>query len=325
MTRSRINSISVKIQLKGDSSLRIVMIIKVIMMKIRVGSRDSKLAVIQSQLVMEAIRTFHPEIELELVTMKTTGDKILDRTLDKVGGKGLFVKELDRALLDGEVDLTVHSYKDMPMELDARLPIAAVSKREDPRDVLVLPEGFKELGEGPIGCSSARRRLQLEKLFPGREVKPVRGNVQTRLSKLDNGEYAALVLAYAGLKRLGLESRVSRVFTEAEMIPAACQGILAVQARGDMDPWFLKEFNDEEAMKLSQAERSFVRTLDGGCSSPVAAYAALEGETLHLTGLYAREDGSGMAVKTVSGALGSGVELAEKLALELKSGKDGNA
>lgn len=295
------------------------------MMKIRVGSRDSKLAVIQSQLVMEAIRKFHPEIELELVTMKTTGDKILDRTLDKVGGKGLFVKELDRALLDGEVDLTVHSFKDMPMELDSRLPIAAVSKREDPRDVLVLPEGVKDLGEGPIGCSSARRRLQLEKLFPGREVKPVRGNVQTRLSKLDSGEYAALVLAYAGLKRLGLEERISRVFTEDEMIPAACQGILAVQARGDMDTWFLKEFNDEETMKLSEAERSFVRTLNGGCSSPVAAYAELDGQALHLTGLYAREDGSGMIVKTVSGTLDSGVDLAEKLALELKSGKDGNA
>lgn len=291
-------------------------------MKIRVGSRDSKLAVIQSQIVMDIIHEHHPEIELELVTMKTTGDKILDRTLDKVGGKGLFVKELDRALLNGEVDLTVHSFKDMPMEVDPRLPIVAVSEREDPRDGLVLPAGKIQMGEGPIGCSSARRRIQLEKMFPGREIKPVRGNVLTRLEKLDRGEYAALVLACAGLNRLGLENRINCIFTEEEILPAACQGILAVQAREDLDTWFLKEFHNEETKLISDAERSFVRTLDGGCSSPVAANAFIEEGTLYLTGLYAEEDGSCMEIKSISGSPENGVELGRKLALELKAGKE---
>ena len=291
-------------------------------MKIRVGSRESKLAVIQSRILMETIHQYHPEIELELVTMKTTGDKILDRTLDKVGGKGLFVKELDRALLEGQVDLTVHSFKDMPMDPDPRLPIVAVSEREDPRDALVLPAGCIQLGEGPIGCSSFRRRLQLAKLFPGREIKPIRGNVLTRLEKLDRGEYAALVLACAGLNRLGLENRINCAFTEEEILPAACQGILAVQAREDMDTWFLREFHDPETKKISDAERSFVRTLDGGCSSPVAANAFIEDQVLYLTGLYAKEDGSCMRIKSISGSPDMGAELGRKLALELKEGKD---
>ena len=150
------------------------------MKTIRVGSRESRLAVVQSELVMDAIRAAHPEVGLELVTMKTTGDKILDRTLDKVGGKGLFVKELDAALLDGRVDLTVHSCKDLPMEEDPRIPLAGFSRREDPRDVLVLPQGAEELDPSrPIGCASARRAVQLRALFPGVAVAPVRGNVLT--------------------------------------------------------------------------------------------------------------------------------------------------
>ncbi len=182
-------------------------------MKIRVGSRESKLAVAQSLLVMEAIRQAHPEVDLELITMKTTGDRILDRTLDQVGGKGLFVKELDRALLDGRVDITVHSMKDLPMELDPRLPLAAVSRREDPRDVLVLPAGATEWDrKKPIGCASARRKLQLQRLYPDCQVLPVRGNVLTRLEKLDHGEYGALVLASAGLRRLGLGTPYQPVF-----------------------------------------------------------------------------------------------------------------
>ena len=176
------------------------------MRTIRVGSRESKLAVIQSELVMDAIRAVRPDLRLELVTMKTTGDKILDRTLDQIGGKGLFVKELDAALLDGRVDLTVHSCKDLPMEVDPAIPLAGFSKREDPRDVLVLPQGVAELDPAkPIGCASARRTVQLNALFPGMKVAPVRGNVLTRLRKLDEGQFSALVLAAAGLKRLGLE------------------------------------------------------------------------------------------------------------------------
>ena len=161
---------------------------------LRAGSRESRLAVVQTELVMEAIRQSDPSLRLELVTMKTTGDKILDRTLDQVGGKGLFVKELDTALLEGRVDFTVHSCKDLPMDLDPRLPLAGFSRRADPRDVLVLPEGVTELDPSkPIGCASARRTLQLRRLFPGQPVAPVRGNVQTRLRKLDEGQYAAPV------------------------------------------------------------------------------------------------------------------------------------
>ncbi|MEG0692081.1 MAG: hydroxymethylbilane synthase, partial [Oscillospiraceae bacterium] len=201
-------------------------------MRIRVGSRESKLAVVQSEIVIDAIKKHMPEAQVELITMKTTGDIILDRTLDKIGGKGLFVKELDRALLNNEVDITVHSFKDMPMEVDEQLPIVAVSKREDPRDVLILPNGHTQLDfSKPIGCSSERRRIQLQKLFPNCAVKPVRGNVQKRLEKLDNGEYSALVLAYAGIKRLELEERIHRIFEVAEILPAACQGILVVQSR----------------------------------------------------------------------------------------------
>ena len=171
---------------------------------LRVGSRDSTLAVIQSRLVMDALQAAHPDVRLELVTMKTTGDKILDRTLDQVGGKGLFVRELDDALRAGRVDLTVHSCKDLPMDLAEDLPIAAFLRREDPRDALVLPQGASEWDARlPAGSASPRRRVQLRELFPAAEVRPVRGNVQTRLRKLDEGGYGALILAAAGMKRLG--------------------------------------------------------------------------------------------------------------------------
>ena len=221
-------------------------------MKIRVGSRESRLAVIQSQIVMEKIKEYNPEIELELVTMKTTGDIILDRTLDKIGGKGLFVKELDRALRNNEVDITVHSGKDVPMEVPEDLPLVAFSKREDPRDVLVLPKGIKEIDfSKPIGCSSARRRVQLKKIFPNCTVMPVRGNILTRLEKLDRGEYSALVLAKAGIKRLGLEERISREFSVDEIIPAACQGILAVQAKVN----FPKAYIAKREKRISEREK----------------------------------------------------------------------
>ena len=256
------------------------------MKKLRAGSRESRLAVVQTELVMAAIREREAACEIELVTMKTTGDKILDRTLDKVGGKGLFVKELDAALLDGRVDFTVHSCKDLPMDLDPRLPLAGFSRRADPRDALVLPVGASELDRSkPIGCASARRALQLKRLFPGQPVAPVRGNVLTRLAKLDGGQYAALVLAVSGLERLGLEGRISRVFSTDEMLPAAGQGILAVQIRAGEDAGYLSAFLDREAADCALAERAFVRRLDGGCSSPVAAFATVEGESLTLRGM----------------------------------------
>ncbi|MEG1720823.1 MAG: hydroxymethylbilane synthase [Pseudoflavonifractor sp.] len=256
------------------------------MTKIKVGSRESILAVVQSELVLAAIRQADPNLETELVTMKTTGDKILDRTLDQVGGKGLFVKELDAALLAGTVDLTVHSCKDLPMETDPRLPLVGFSRREDPRDALILPPGVTQPDPTkPVGCSSRRRALQLGKLFPDLMVASVRGNVQTRLRKLDNGEYSALILAASGLKRLGLEGRISRYFSPEEMLPAAGQGVLAVQMRaGEAHP-YLSEFFDADATDCVAAERAFVRALDGGCSSPIGAYATVAGQELSLEGM----------------------------------------
>ena len=288
------------------------------MKTIRVGSRESKLAVIQSEMVMQAIRDYDSAIRLELVTMKTTGDRILDRTLDKIGGKGLFVKELEAALLDGRADLTVHSCKDLPMEIDPRIPLAGFSRREDPRDVLVYPEGVSEPDwSKPIGCASARRAIQLRTLFPGVEVAPVRGNVQTRLRKLDEGQYSALVLAGAGLKRLGLEGRIARYFSIEEMLPAAGQGILAVQARAGEDLSCLDGFLDEEGASCALAERAFVRKLDGGCSSPIAAHARVEGERIVIEGLYVDEEGRAKR-GSIEGSRSEAETLAERLAEELK-------
>ena len=219
------------------------------MRKVVIGSRESKLAVVQSEMVRTYIQEHAPSTQVEILTMKTTGDKILDKTLDKIGGKGLFVKELDKALLEKRSDISVHSLKDMPMEVPSELPLVAFSKREDPRDVLVLPLGKTELDlTKPIGCSSQRRILQLKELYPDAVCKSVRGNVQTRLAKLDGGEYSALILAAAGLKRSWLENRISRYFETEEMIPAAGQGILAVQGRAGEDVSYLEGFQDENGL-----------------------------------------------------------------------------
>lgn len=289
--------------------------------KIKVGSRESALAVKQSQLAIECIEKYHNNIEIELITMKTTGDIILDKTLDKIGGKGLFVKELDKALKDGAVDITVHSFKDMPMEVDSDLPIVAVSHREDPRDVLILPKGATEIDfSKPIGCSSQRRKIQLEEIFAGKgcTIKPIRGNVLTRLEKLDSAEYSAIVLAYAGIKRLGLENRINRVFETKEMLPAGCQGVMVVQARSGFDTSFLKEFNDIDAQDCTRAERAFIKELDGGCSSPVAAYATVESDAITITGMYVGK--SGLATKkTVTGQRQEGEKLGRALAIEMRN------
>lgn len=287
--------------------------------RVRIGSRESRLAVIQSEMVMDYIRQNHPGMTVELLTMKTTGDKILDRTLDQVGGKGLFVKELDRALLDGRSDLSVHSLKDMPMEVSEELPLLAFSRREDPRDVMVLPEGVSEKDPYlPIGCSSRRRMLQLRKLFPDAIFRPVRGNLQTRLRKLEEGEYGALILAAAGLKRLGLEHRISRYFSTEEVIPAAGQGTLAVQGRKGEDYSFLDGYDDEAARTASLCERAFVSELDGGCSSPVAAYARTEQGMVVLTGLYYDEETGISRTGRISGPAVEAEKLGRKLARRLR-------
>ena len=286
------------------------------MRTIRIGSRESRLAVVQSELVQRYLQ--EQGIDAPIITMKTTGDKILDRTLDQVGGKGLFVKELDAALLDGRSDISVHSLKDVPAEENPRLPLIGYSDREDPRDVLVLPEGETKLNEKlPIGCSSRRRVLQAQKLYPRMGFRSVRGNVLTRLKKLDDGEYSALILAAAGLKRLGLESRINRYFTADEIIPAAGQGILAVQGRKGEAYDFLEGYCDKDAWTAGSAERAFVKLLDGGCSSPVAAHAEILGDEIYLRGLYYNEKDGSYVTGTLRGnkadAESLGRELAETL------------
>ncbi|SFB18220.1 hydroxymethylbilane synthase [Acetitomaculum ruminis DSM 5522] len=289
------------------------------MRKVTAGSRESKLAVIQTEMVMDFIKEHNENVEPVMLTMKTTGDIILDRTLDKVGGKGLFVKELDKALMEKKSDFSVHSLKDMPMEVPDELPLIAFSKREDPRDVFVLPKGVtKWENDKPIGCSSLRRTLQLQKIFPDATFESVRGNVITRLRKLDEGQYSALILAAAGLKRLGFEDRISRYFTTEEMIPSAGQGIIAVQGRIGEDYSYLKDFNDEKSAYAATAERAFVKYLDGGCSSPIAAHAIIDGDELSLSGLYYSEDDRNYVTGKVLGNVKEAEELGIKLAKELK-------
>ena len=289
------------------------------MKPIRIGTRASKLAVIQAEMVRSYL--LERGIPAELVTMTTTGDRILDRTLDKVGGKGLFVKELDAALMDGRSDLSVHSLKDVPMELPDGLPLLGFSKREDPRDALILPEGAEQIDfSKPIGCASSRRILQLKRLFPEARFAPIRGNVQTRLRKLDEGQYSATVLAAAGLKRAGLESRISRIFSTEEMLPAAGQGVLAVQGRADEEYAYLNGFFDADSRDTSLCERAFVAALDGGCTAPTAAFAEIlpDGERILLTGLYSDEETGAVIRRQVTGLRTDAVRLGTQLASEVK-------
>lgn len=283
---------------------------------IRVGSRDSKLAVIQAQMVIDAIKKYDPSLQTELITMKTTGDKILNMTLDAIGGKGLFIKELDEALLNGSVDITVHSFKDMPMELPEQLPIVALSEREDPRDVLIYPEGIQYPSK-PAGCSSKRRTIQLKELG-FQNIAPLRGNVLTRLKKLDEGEYSAIVLAAAGIKRLGLKDRINRYFDTEEIMPAACQGIISVQARKGENTEYLSLFHSEASKLVSDAERAFVTALEGGCSSPIAAYAVIEKEQLVLKGMYVSEETGQIRKGMLRGNITDGILIGKELARQLK-------
>lgn len=272
--------------------------------KIIIGSRESKLAVVQSEMVRDFIRERNPKLEVEILTMKTTGDKVLNQSLEKIGGKGLFVKELDAALARGRSDLSVHSLKDVPMEPDEALPLIAYSRREDPRDALILPQGVSEIDfSKPVGCSSKRRMIQFQRMYPDATFQMIRGNVQTRLRKLDSGAYSATILAAAGLKRLGLTERISRYFSTEEMIPAAGQAILAVQGRAGEDYSYLDGYSDRDAQICALAERAFVRALGGNCSTPVAAFARTQGDVVKLTALYLDEVSGELYTGSKSGSL----------------------
>lgn len=287
---------------------------------IRAGSRDSALAVAQSMILLNEMKLKNPDIKFELVTMKTTGDKILDRNLYDIGGKGLFVKELDRALLDGRVDIVIHSLKDLPLETDVHLPLIGFSKRADPRDVIIYKKaldsshGFK----GCIGTSSRRRAVQLARLYPGAVFKGIRGNVQTRLRKLEAKDYDAAVFAMAGLLRLGIKNSASRIFSTDEVIPAAGQGILAVQGRKGDDYSFAECIKCSNSFYAATAERSFVRALEGSCSSPVASYAEVSSDEIKIKGLYFSEETGRYVTGFKTGNKKDAEKIGEELALELK-------
>ena len=297
--------------------------------KVRIGSRDSVLAIKQAGIVMESVNASRLEIEFELVLIKTTGDRILDKNLDEIGGKGLFIKELEQALANGNIDIAVHSYKDMPYEETGGLPVVALSQRESPFDALVLPasaDGTAPAGINtagidpakPVGSSSLRRTIQFQRLYGDLDVEPIRGNVPTRLSKLDGGEYSALILAEAGLKRLSLQKRVSRVFTADEMIPSGSQGILAVQGRQGESYPYLDCFHSRESEIVSKAERQYLKTLAGGCTSPIAVFGRLHNNELLVTGMYVDASGN-METGKISGDAKDAQLLGEKLAAQLKS------
>lgn len=292
--------------------------------KIIIGSRESRLAVIQAEMVQDYLQKTLPQKTIEILTMKTTGDKILNQALERAGGKGLFVKELDHALLEKRSDLSVHSLKDVPTELPKELPLLAFSRREDPRDALILPEGATEIDfSRPVGCSSKRRMVQFQKLYPQAKFETIRGNVQTRLKRLDSGEFSATILAAAGLKRLGLEYRISRYFEPDEMIPAAGQGILAVQGRAGEDYSWLKGYNDRGGEACAKAERAFVCGLGGNCSDPIAAHATVEGETLHLRAFYQNEATGAVYTGSRSGSVRDPEHVGHALAAEFRAKQNG--
>lgn len=292
---------------------------------IRFGSRKSALAVAQTRILMDAVAAAHPELEVELVTMTTAGDvnmKPFSEASDKFGIKGLFTQELEEALKSGEIDVAVHSLKDVPMYANEELPIVAYSARGDARDAIVLPEGAGEIDETlPLGCSSARRRIQLAKLFPQLRVEPVRGNVNTRLRKLDEGQFSALVLAAVGLQRVGLGERISRYFTADEMIPAPGQGILACQGRAGESYEYLDAVRCEAAACCARAERGFSAELGGGCTAPVGAYAEIIDGELTLHGFYAGEAEGIYREGRACGRPEEAEELARALARRLREGK----
>lgn len=262
-----------------------------------IATRASRLALWQAEHVRGQLLQLYPQCQVSLLEMTTRGDQILDRTLSKVGGKGLFVKELETALLDGRADLAVHSLKDVPVDLKLPFALTAVMKREDPRDALVSNqvEDLAQLPAGSVvGTSSLRRESQVRALYPHLQVRPLRGNLDTRLSKLDRGEYAAIILAAAGLQRLGMESRIRAYLSPEQSLPSAGQGALGIEVmaeRADLRAW-LKPLECSASTWCALAERTVSAELGGSCQVPLAAYAQLQGDVLHLRGLVAQPDGA---------------------------------
>jgi hydroxymethylbilane synthase len=265
---------------------------------LRIASRGSELALWQSRAVQSALSAADPDLQVEIEVIKTTGDRIQDVPLAKIGDKGLFTKELDTALLSGAADLAVHSLKDVPTRLPEGLALAAVTTREDPRDVVILPPGrrgglFYLKSGAKVGTSSLRRRAQLQSLRPDLDIVDLRGNLNTRLAKLDSGAYEAIILAAAGVHRLGWADRISQFLDPPGWLPAVGQGALAVVTRADRPDVLdrLRPLHDAAAAACTAAERALLRALEGGCQVPIGALATLDGNAVVLNGLVADLDG----------------------------------
>ncbi len=291
-------------------------------MQLRIATRKSELALWQARHVAEKLESIAEVKQVELVPMSTRGDEILDRSLQKIGGKGLFIKELEQALQDGKADLAVHSMKDVPADMPDGFCIAAVLQRANPSDALVTTDnsGLQSVPQGGrIGSSSLRRQAQLRALRPDIVVEPLRGNVNTRLAKLERGEYDAIVLASAGLQRLGMASRIAEEFSPEHMLPAAAQGVLGIECLEDREDLrsLLAQLEDAATRTTTLAERAVARALQASCQSPVASYATLAGEEICLQALVASADGTTILRESAKAAAcdaeALGIEVATRL------------
>jgi hydroxymethylbilane synthase len=285
---------------------------------LRLGTRKSKLALWQANFVKEKLEALGCKVELVPIT--TTGDKILDAPLAKIGGKGLFVKEIENALLAGEIDLAVHSLKDVPITIPEGLTLSAITEREEPYDVLISRNG-KKLEELPfgavVGTSSLRRQVQIKRRRRDLKVEILRGNVDTRLRKLKEGLYDAIVLAYAGVKRMGLSGEISQVLED--FIPAVGQGSLAIETRADDERVinFVKVLNHEESWLRAVCERAFLRELQGGCQVPIGAYAWIEGDRIKIKGFISDLEGERFLEGYEEGSPQKAEEVGKRLAQRL--------
>ncbi|WP_024607742.1 hydroxymethylbilane synthase [Pseudoalteromonas sp. TAB23] len=289
---------------------------------VRIATRKSALALWQAEFVKAELERFHADVRVELVPMSTQGDIILDTPLAKIGGKGLFVKELEQAMLDGRADIAVHSMKDVPVEFPEGLELYTICEREDPRDAFVS-NNFANLNELPqgaiVGTSSLRRQCQIKALRPDLDIRDLRGNVNTRLGKLDDGQYDAIILAAAGLIRLEMESRIADYIEPEVSLPANGQGAVGIECRIDdeVTKALLVPLEHTQTRIRVNAERSMNRYLEGGCQVPIGAYALVDGEQVHLRGLVGAVDGSEILRDEVTGHVNDaeelGIELAKKL------------
>jgi len=291
-------------------------------MRIRIATRKSALALWQAEHVA-ALLTALPEVDtVELVPLSTRGDEILDRSLQKIGGKGLFIKELEVAMQAGEADIAVHSMKDVPAEMPEGFCLAAMLERANHADALVSPNGeqLSDLPRGAlVGSSSLRRQAQLKMMRSDLRIEPLRGNVNTRLAKLDNGDYDAIILAAAGLERLEFDDRISQLFVPEEMLPAAAQGVVGIECLEEATELraVLAQLNHATSVQTTLAERAIARVLEASCQSPVATYAVIDEDVMTITALVAMPDGSESIRDSVSGKAADAEALGEQLAARL--------